>query len=703
MMGPKRDKLLASAQKSLQKGQYAKAARDYRKLVEMAPDDIRLRQKWAEVCARAGEEDQALESYEQVARYYEKNNLLPRAAAVYKQMLRLRPEDTSLRRRFADLQLKVGLTGDALAQLRHIVQQCQQQGQHTESLRICRRMLELDPDNVGIWLQLLEQLQQQGDTETLAVEVDNAHERFAAQQKWQQLARVYATCLQWQPDNRQWQLQYAIVQGQAGQIAEGLKSLQDLAHKFPQEPQIWQNIAEFARQQEDSSQRRQALEHWAQLCPQTLEPRLELLPHYIAAKQWSEARQLFVEVAAELNGQEGQWQRLEEAAAPLKEAYPEDAQLRDALTRVYERSGAGEKLFALLDDGQWDAMTADSSGDGQGQGQSDAAPAAGVETFQDKDSAQARVGDATYGEIDFASTDGEETEEVEVELELDLNNAYTELDSSATADTGEEAESFDLSDWGSWEEESHAPADTASAAASFAADPQGELEEAEFYAQQGLLEEAHEIYQRLYEVYPQWHALQALGQRLQQEGLSVASSSAADTEAAADAATSQEGARLKGDEADSQRGVATRLDQEDTESYYNLGIAYREMGLYDEAVTEFAKVVGDPQRQMDALLLMALCCRDQQQLQQARDYLQQALNQEGLSSEQKCSLCYEMGQLCEELNEPLNALDYYQNVVEQDPFFRDTAAQVRRLRQQLGLDAEADSSAQQGDGKVSYV
>ena len=65
-----KEKLLASAQKNLQKGQLAKAIKDYQKLVGADPRDIRHRQKLAELCSRAKMIDEALEEYEKVAKHF---------------------------------------------------------------------------------------------------------------------------------------------------------------------------------------------------------------------------------------------------------------------------------------------------------------------------------------------------------------------------------------------------------------------------------------------------------------------------------------------------------------------------------------------------------------------------------------------------------------------------------------------------------
>jgi len=47
------------------------------------------------------------------------------------------------------------------------------------------------------------------------------------------------------------------------------------------------------------------------------------------------------------------------------------------------------------------------------------------------------------------------------------------------------------------------------------------------------------------------------------------------------------------------QGVEKQLSREDTETHYNLGIAYMEMELYDDAMREFKIAMKDPVFEFD--------------------------------------------------------------------------------------------------------
>ncbi|MCK5912920.1 MAG: hypothetical protein KAG12_03515, partial [Desulfuromusa sp.] len=90
-MATNKDKLLESAQKNLKKKQVTKAIKDYVKIVEMDPVDVRSRQKLAELYVRTNQNTDAYEQYESVAKYFSSNGFYLKAIAIYKQMQRLDP------------------------------------------------------------------------------------------------------------------------------------------------------------------------------------------------------------------------------------------------------------------------------------------------------------------------------------------------------------------------------------------------------------------------------------------------------------------------------------------------------------------------------------------------------------------------------------------------------------------------------------
>ena len=99
------------------------------------------------------------------------------------------------------------------------------------------------------------------------------------------------------------------------------------------------------------------------------------------------------------------------------------------------------------------------------------------------------------------------------------------------------------------------------------------------------------------------------------------------------------------------------LDGSDAQSHYDLGVAFKEMGLYDEAINEFQQATGDPARRMECLALQAACLRERGDLDAAEGVLN-ALMKSGLSLDDACSVKYELALVLEAqgLDEKASAL-----------------------------------------------
>ena len=103
-----KDKLLATAQKYISKGQIPKAIGEYRKLVDAFPKDVRSRQKLAELLGRDNKNEDALAEYEVVAKHYTETGFYLKAIALFKQMQKIDASRVDIYHRLAELNEKQG-------------------------------------------------------------------------------------------------------------------------------------------------------------------------------------------------------------------------------------------------------------------------------------------------------------------------------------------------------------------------------------------------------------------------------------------------------------------------------------------------------------------------------------------------------------------------------------------------------------------
>jgi tetratricopeptide (TPR) repeat protein len=126
------------------------------------------------------------------------------------------------------------------------------------------------------------------------------------------------------------------------------------------------------------------------------------------------------------------------------------------------------------------------------------------------------------------------------------------------------------------------------------------------------------------------------------------------------------------------QGIAENVDPQDYQAHYDLAIAYKEMGLIDEAISEFQKALGSSTNRLPAYEALGQCFMDKGQFKLASSILTRALN-ERASDEQLVGVLYLLGRTAEALGNSQDALSYYQRVFVVDIQFRDITERMNEV------------------------
>lgn len=142
--------------------------------------------------------------------------------------------------------------------------------------------------------------------------------------------------------------------------------------------------------------------------------------------------------------------------------------------------------------------------------------------------------------------------------------------------------------------------------------------------------------------------------------------------------------------------VAPPVETVDVETRYALGMAYKDMGLWDEAKEEFLLSMKDSGFFVDSCMMMALCCKEQGHPDQAIQLLERLMADSRCRGGNGQLVRYELGLLYETTGARDRALSMYQAI----PAFHDVPRRVEALRLQLvngnahsGVPASAPSSS----------
>jgi tetratricopeptide (TPR) repeat protein len=135
-------------------------------------------------------------------------------------------------------------------------------------------------------------------------------------------------------------------------------------------------------------------------------------------------------------------------------------------------------------------------------------------------------------------------------------------------------------------------------------------------------------------------------------------------------------------------GVSNTISGEDHESHYDLGMAYMEMGLYDEAIQEF-QVASKGPIELKCLEMIALCYLEKNEPATAARELARALELPGHGPDETISIRYNLGMAFERLGNLDRALQHFEEVYLLNVDFFKVATKVRELKQRIAAGRDA--------------
>lgn len=129
--------------------------------------------------------------------------------------------------------------------------------------------------------------------------------------------------------------------------------------------------------------------------------------------------------------------------------------------------------------------------------------------------------------------------------------------------------------------------------------------------------------------------------------------------------------------------VAEEVGSDDFRTRYDLGIAYKEMGLMDEAIEEFRIAVKAPEGAREAAIMLAMCHRDRQEQDLSAEWYRKAIELPGGDAAARNGLRYELAEVLLESGDDDGALGLFREVHAADPAFRDVGERVAQLEARL--------------------
>jgi tetratricopeptide (TPR) repeat protein len=128
----------------------------------------------------------------------------------------------------------------------------------------------------------------------------------------------------------------------------------------------------------------------------------------------------------------------------------------------------------------------------------------------------------------------------------------------------------------------------------------------------------------------------------------------------------------------SEPGIST-LDK-DSEMHYHLGVAYKEMELFDYAITEFELASAASGMKFDSYIMLGNCYLEKGDYSKSIEYYRMSSKIQGLSKEKLAWLHFNLGLAYEASGKVLEAIDTFNLVLKLDQSFAEAREKIRKLQ-----------------------
>lgn len=147
-------KVLKNAEKFLSQGKINAAIKEYRQIVDNDTDDLTALNMLGDLYVRANKKEEAVSCFERIAEHYNAQEFTLKAIAMYKKIERIKTRDPIIANKLAELYATQGLVHDARAQYLVVADAYTRAGANKKALDILHKIADLDPNNTEIRLKL---------------------------------------------------------------------------------------------------------------------------------------------------------------------------------------------------------------------------------------------------------------------------------------------------------------------------------------------------------------------------------------------------------------------------------------------------------------------------------------------------------------------------------------------------------------------
>lgn len=226
-------KIIEQAEKYVRAGRLKEAIAEYEKLLEDDPSDVSINNLVGDLYVRLGQNDKAIKAFEKVADEYEKRSLSSQSLAILKKICRLNPDKPDYFIKMADLYTRQGFLAEAKQEYLRIAEKFLRQKMVEEAIELYEKVVKLDKDDLNIRIQLAALYKLNGQQDKAVNEILKAADLKISLGQIDEAERLLKESNKLSPDNARTKLRLAQVLRLKGQAEQAQELARQVLDKIP--------------------------------------------------------------------------------------------------------------------------------------------------------------------------------------------------------------------------------------------------------------------------------------------------------------------------------------------------------------------------------------------------------------------------------------------------------------------------------------
>ncbi len=181
---------MRNAERYVAQGKIRSAISEYREVVDNDPRDIATLNMLGDLYAKNSEKRQAVDCYLQVADHYNKQGFAQKAIAIYNKVSRIQPESIEVSAKLAELHKSKGSLSEAREHYTTLAEHYQKNGRRLEALAMWKQIALLDPNNTEVCLSLANSYLRENQKDDAVEAFAEAGARFGRQSRHEEAIRA---------------------------------------------------------------------------------------------------------------------------------------------------------------------------------------------------------------------------------------------------------------------------------------------------------------------------------------------------------------------------------------------------------------------------------------------------------------------------------------------------------------------------------